>query len=279
MKRKIIQIDEKKCNGCGKCIPNCPEGALQIIDGKARLVSDLFCDGLGACIGECPLGAITTVEREAEAYDEKTVMLKNIIPKGANTIKAHLKHLKVHKESKLLQIALDVLKTNNVEVPDLKEQSAQKLSGGCPGTSAELLNRKPTETKAASGIVTSELRQWPIQLHLINPMAAYFDDADLLISADCVPYAFGNFHRHYLKDKMLITFCPKLDNGLDVYVEKLTELFRQKRINSVTIVRMEVPCCCGTEMIVRKALEASGKKLDVTVNIISLNGEIITLTK
>ena len=278
MKRQIIEIDEEKCNGCGKCIPNCPEGALQIIDGKARLISDLFCDGLGACIGECPLGAIKTVEREAEAYDEKTVMLKNIIPKGANTIKAHLKHLKDHKETKLFQIALDALKASNIAVPDLNEQVAQKPCGGCPGTLAKMLSRKP-EAKAASqavgGTIASELRQWPIQLHLINPMAGYFDDADLLISADCVPYSFGDFHRHYLKGKMVITFCPKLDNSMDIYLEKLTELFRQKSIKSITIVRMEVPCCGGTEVVVRKALAASGKDLNVKVDVISLSGEII----
>ena len=282
MKRKIIQIDENKCNGCGKCIPNCPEGALQIIDGKARLISDLFCDGLGACIGECPLGVITTVEREAEAYDEKTVMEQNIIPKGANTIKAHLKHLKEHKENKLLQIAVDVLKARNIEVPELDEPPVQKPCGGCPGTLAKLLGRKKpaekAETEAVKGAVASELRQWPLQLHLINPMAAYFDDADLLISADCVPYAFGDFHRHYLKGRIVITFCPKLDNSMDVYVEKLTDLFRRKNIKSVTIVRMEVPCCGGTEMVVRKALEASGKEPDVKVDVISLDGEIINQT-
>ncbi|MBU8901378.1 MAG: 4Fe-4S binding protein [Victivallales bacterium] len=276
MKRQIIEIDEEKCNGCGECIPNCPEGALQVIDGKARLISDLFCDGLGACIGECPLGAIKTVEREAEAYDEQTVMLKNIIPKGANTIKAHLKHLKDHKETKLLQIALDALKASNVEVPDWNEQAPKACGGGCPGTLAKLLSRKPAaEAETASTAIASELRQWPIQLHLINPMAAYFDDADLLISADCVPYSFGDFHRHYLKGKMVITFCPKLDNSMDIYLEKLTELFRQKSIKSVTIVRMEVPCCGGTEMVVRKALAASGKDLDVNVDVISLSGEII----
>ncbi len=275
MKRKIIQIDEGKCNGCGKCIPNCPEGALQIIDGKARLISDLFCDGLGACIGECPLGAIETVEREAEPYDEKTVMLKNIMPKGANTVKAHLKHLKDHNESKLFQIAIDTLKANNIEPPDLCEQSG-KLPCGCPGTFAKKIDRPPdTQSKPATGAVASELRQWPIQLHLINPMAAYFDNADLLISADCAPYAFGDFQRHFLKGKMVITFCPKLDNSMDVYLEKLTELFKQKQINSVTIVRMEVPCCGGTEIVVRKALEAAGKELDFTVNVISINGEII----
>ena len=276
MKRQIIQIDENKCNGCGKCIPNCPEGALQVIDGKARLISDLFCDGLGACIGECPLGAISTVEREAEAYDEQAVMEQNIIPKGANTIKAHLKHLRDHKENKLLQIAVDTLKARDIEVPNLDEQPAQKPCCGCPGTLAKLLNRKPEEKpEDVKGAVASELRQWPLQLHLINPMAAYFDDADLLISADCVPFAFGDFHRHYLKGRIVITFCPKLDNSTDVYIEKLTELFRQKNIKSVTIVRMEVPCCGGTEMIVRKALEASGKELDVKVDVISLDGEII----
>ena len=275
MKRQIIEIDEKKCNGCGKCIPNCPEGALQIIDSKARLISDLFCDGLGACIGECPLGAIKVVEREAESYDEKMVMLKSIIPKGANTIKAHLKHLKDHKETKLLQIAVDVLKAKNIEVPDLNEQTDQKPCGGCPGTLAKLLSRKPADqVEPVNATVASELRQWPIQLHLINPMAAYFDNADILISADCVPYAFGDFHRHYLRGKMVITFCPKLDNSLDAYIEKLTELFRQKHINSLTIVRMEVPCCCGTEMIVRKALANAGKDLKIKIDVISLNGEI-----
>lgn len=276
MKRKIIEIDETICNGCGDCIPNCPEGALQIIDGKARLISDLFCDGLGACIGECPLGAIKTVEREAEAYDEKTVMLKNIIPKGENTIKAHLTHLRDHKETKLLQIAIETLKSSGINAPNLMGGCASS-GGGCPGTLAKMLSPKPkAQAEQVRGTVPSELRQWPVQLHLINPMAAYFDNADLLISADCVPYAFGDFHRHYLKDKIVITFCPKLDNSMDVYVEKLTELFKQKHINSVTIVRMEVPCCGGTEMVIRKALEASGKELDVKVDVISLNGEIIT---
>lgn len=275
MKRKIIQIDEAKCNGCGKCIPNCPEGALRIIDGKARLISDLFCDGLGACIGECPLGAITTVEREAESYDEKTVMLKNIIPKGINTIKAHLKHLKDHNENELSRIAAAVLRTANIEIADLDE-SGCRPHGGCPGMTAKKIERhSAVQSEAVGGAAASELRQWPIQLHLINPMAAYFDNADLLISADCVPYAFGDFQRRYLKGKIVITFCPKLDNSTDIYIEKLTELFRHKQINSVTIVRMEVPCCGGTEMIVRKALEAAGKEPDVTVNIISINGEII----
>jgi ferredoxin len=274
MKRQIIEINEAKCNGCGKCIPNCPEGALQIIDGKARLVSDLFCDGLGACIGECPLGAISVVEREAEAYDEKTVMLENIIPKGANTIKAHLKHLKDHKENKLLQIAIETLRSKGLDAPKLMGDRCSP-GGGCPGTLAKLLDKRTSERpQTSAGTITSELRQWPVQLHLVNPMAAYFDNADLLISADCVPYAFGDFHRHYLKGKIVITLCPKLDNSMDVYLEKLTELFKQKEINSVTVVRMEVPCCGGTKMLVRKAVANAGKDLNIKIDIISLNGEI-----
>ena len=279
MKRKIIEIDESKCNGCGKCIPNCPEGALQIIDGKARLISDLFCDGLGACVGECPLGAMKVVEREAEPYDEKTVMLKGIIPHGENTIKAHLKHLKEHNETEFLEIAINTLKENNIEVPDLEEKPKSPCGGGCPGMASRTMAPRTAQTAQAGntqpGKVLSELRQWPLQLHLINPAAPYFDNADLLVSADCVPYAYGDFHRDFLQGKIVITFCPKLDNSMDRYLEKLTELFRTKQINSVTIVRMEVPCCGGTEMVVRKALEAAGKQVNVKVNVISINGEII----
>lgn len=276
MKRKIIKIDEKKCNGCGKCIPNCPEGALQIIDGKARLVSDLFCDGLGACIGECPEGAISTEEREAEAYDERKVMLENIIPKGINTVKAHLKHLKDHNEKELYEIAVKALKDNNIPVPEIGKKGC--MPQGCPGTLSKLLKKSTKEVKKDKpvGDVTSQLRQWPIQLHLINPMASYFDNADLLVSADCVPYAYGNFHRDFLQGKIVITLCPKLDNSMDVYLQKLTELFKLKDINSVTVVRMEVPCCGGTEMLVRKAVEASGKKTEIKVHVISINGEDIT---
>ena len=279
MKRKIIEIDESKCNGCGKCIPNCPEGALQIIDGKARLVSDLFCDGLGACVGKCPLGAMKVVEREAEPYDEKTVMEQGIIPHGANTIKAHLKHLKEHNETEFLKIAINTLKENNIEVPDLQEKPKSPCGGGCPGMASRTMAPRTAQTvqagKTQPGKVLSELRQWPLQLHLINPAAPYFDNADLLVSADCVPYAYGDFHRDFLQGKIVITFCPKLDNSMDRYLEKLTELFKTKQINSVTIVRMEVPCCGGTEMVVRKALEDAGKQVNVKVNVISINGEII----
>ncbi len=269
MKRKIIEIDEKKCNGCGLCIPNCPEGALQLIDGKARLVSDLFCDGLGACIGECPEGAIRVVEREAEPYDERRVM-ETIVRQGSNTIRAHLKHLKDHGEFRLLEIATAFLKERGIPVPE--PDAPGKLPCGCPGTLAKKFERHP-EAEAPDG-GGSALRQWPVQLKLLNPAAEYFDGADLLISADCVAHAFGSFHRDLLAGRILIVFCPKLDGDLEPYVEKLAEIFRRHEIRSVTVARMEVPCCGGTVAVVEKALERAGKKLKVDVKIVGIAGDL-----
>lgn len=263
MKRKIIEINQEKCTGCGKCIPNCPEGALQIIDGKARLVSDLFCDGLGACIGECPEGAIRTVEREAEPYDEIKVM-EVIARQGVNTIAAHLKHLKSHGELKLLNIAVNYLKEHNLPIPELQHS-------GCPGMLAKRFAAEKPKAEALAG-GASALRQWPIQLKLINPGAAYFDHADLLISADCVAHAYGSFHKELLNGRILIILCPKLDTDIDGYVEKLAQIFRSHDIKSITIARMEVPCCGGTVMIVQKALELSGKNIPVTTRIIGIAG-------
>lgn len=273
MKRKIIQIDEAKCNGCGKCIPNCPEGALQLIDGKARLVSDLFCDGLGACIGECPLGAIQVVEREAEPYDERKVM-ENIIRQGPNTIKAHLKHLKEHGEFKLLETAVSCLREQNLPVPDLRE--AGKLPCGCPGTLARRLAPRPAANSAPAASSPSALRQWPVQLKLLNPAAEYFDEADLLISADCVAHAFGGFHRELLDGRILVVFCPKLDNSTEEYVEKLAEIFRRHRIRSITVARMEVPCCGGTVAIVEQAMERAGLKIPLSVRIVGIGGDLLS---
>ena len=268
MKRQIIKIDESKCDGCGVCIPNCPEGAIQMIDGKARLISDLFCDGLGACIGECPQGAITTEEREAEPYNERRVMLENIIPKETNTIKAHLKHLKDHGESKLLEEALKVLKEKNIEI-DLSEDEKDKLPCGCPGTMAKALSKKEPNNEF-SGKIQSELKQWPVQLKLINSNAPYLDDADLLIAADCTAFACGDFHRDFIKGKITIIFCPKLDQNIDEYIDKLAEIFSNKSIKTITIARMEVPCCGGTEVIVKKALEKSGKDIELNTRIIKI---------
>lgn len=271
MKRQIINIDQELCNGCGACIPGCPEGALQIIDGKARLISDLFCDGLGACIGTCPEGAIHVEEREAEPYDEKLVMHQNIIPQGENTIKAHLHHLKSHGETGFYKQALEALdeaglNSKNYEIMEIAPAC------NCPSEQSKSLERKP---QASTEAVESELSQWPVQLHLINPSAQYFDNADLLISADCVPYAYGDYHRRFLAGKKVITFCPKLDKDLERYIEKLAEIFKTHTIKSVTIVRMEVPCCGGTEIIVQRALELAGKMHFVKVNVISVDGKII----
>ncbi len=273
MKRKVIEIDEERCNGCGLCIPNCPEGALQVIDGKVRLISDYFCDGLGACVGECPQGALHVAEREAEPYDEKRVM-ENIIRQGTNTIRAHLKHLQDHGEKNLYNIAVEVLKEKGIEVPEAAP--AGKLPCGCPGTLARLLKQKPPEAPAApvAGHTPSALRQWPVQLHLLNPAAPYFDDAELLVCADCVAYAHGDFHTKLLPGKILIIFCPKLDHSFDEYAEKLADIFTMHNIRSVTVARMEVPCCGGTVAIVEKALEMSGKNIPVEVKIIGIDGNI-----
>jgi len=276
MKRKIIKIDEEKCNGCGECIPNCPEGALQIIDGKARLISDLFCDGLGACIGECPLGAIEIEEREAEPYNEAKVM-ENVAKGGPNVIKAHLKHLKDHNETEFYNQAVAYLNKNNLEVPGIKEKT---IPFACPGMKiVDNQQEHPPVSPLKGGIEDtndrpSELRQWPTQLHLLNPQASYFQDADLLVAADCVPFAFNNFHGKYLKGKTLLHFCPKLDNSYDIYVDKLVQIFTLNNIKSITVLRMEVPCCGGTTAIIKAALEKAEKNILINDIIISLDGKV-----
>ena len=276
MKRQIIKIDEAKCTGCGLCVPNCPEGALQIIDGKARLVGELFCDGLGACIGKCPEGAILIEERDAEAYSETRVMA-NIVQGGPKVIAAHLKHLRDHRQTEYLRQALDYLKGQNIAVP-IEETAGQNHPGGCPGSMMRD-SRRPTPEKdnagAESAGLTSELRQWPIQLHLLNPAAPYFQNADLVIAADCVPFSYSNFHHRFLKGKTLVVFCPKLDTGLDQYKEKLAAVFSENSIKSVTIVHMEVPCCFGTVALVQEALRRANRSIPVEDITISLAGGII----
>ena len=284
MKRKIIHIDEEKCNGCGDCIPACPEGAIQIIDGKARLVSDLFCDGLGACLGTCPTGAISVEEREAEPYDEEKVM-KEIMAKGENTIRAHLKHLREHGEVDLLQQALAVLKKNNYNIDIVnrhdEDKADQECTGGCPGSMAQTLrehsNEKADKSSEESGYERtdkSHLATWPVKLRLLNPKASYLKNADLLVAADCTAFASGGFHDEYLKGRVPVTFCPKLDEEIEEYVEKLAEIFRTQSINSVTIVRMEVPCCAGTEKIVESAMNKAGTTTTVRRDIIKTSGTI-----
>jgi len=272
-KRKIIRIDEEKCNGCGLCVPNCPEGALQIIDGKARLVGDFLCDGLGACIGECPEGAIIIEERQAEEYNEDKVM-ENVSKAGPEVIAAHLKHLKDHGQEDYLKQAHKYLKKHKINIS--KEEASDKLSCGCPGTMIrDFRKEKKADTKVSTVSESSQLQQWPIQLQLVSPLAPYFKDADLVIAADCVPFSYPNFHQRFLKGKALVIFCPKLDTVLDVYQEKLVAIFKQSNIKSITLVHMEVPCCFGLVTLVQEALKKSGKNIIIKEYTISVKGELV----
>ena len=280
MKRDIIRIDENLCDGCGQCIPGCPEGALQVIDGKARLISDLFCDGLGACIGTCPQGAIEIEKREAEAYDERKVM-ENIVKQGANVIQAHLSHLKDHNEMDIHAIAVDYLREKGIPVPESTPEvppraAAHAHGGGCPGAAMmDLRNRNSGTGDAPVGRLESQLRQWPVQLQLINPHAPYLKNADLLVVADCVPFAYANFHNRFLKDKVMVTFCPKLDQTLEQYIDKMATIFADNDLKSVSVLHMEVPCCSGTLVLVQRALEKAQKVIPVKEYTISIGGEII----
>ncbi|MFC2149613.1 ATP-binding protein, partial [Candidatus Auribacterota bacterium] len=258
-KRQIIKIDEDKCNGCGQCVPNCPEGALRIIDGKARLVGELLCDGLGACIGKCPEGAITIEEREAEKYDENKVM-KNVVKGGEKVIAAHLKHLREHNQEEYLKQAKGYLANKGIKEP-VEQKPSVHMPGGCPGMMMKDMRSGKKESTGDRSAAPSEsqLGQWPIQLHLLNPHAPYFKDADIVIAADCVPFAYPDFHERFLKGKILAIFCPKLDSSYEAYTEKLTEMFRDNNIRSITVLHMEVPCCFGTVSLVEEALKKSGK--------------------
>ena len=285
-KRKIVQIDEDKCNGCGLCIPNCHEGALQMIDNKARLVSDLFCDGLGNCLGHCPEGAITIVEREAEPYDEKKTMEDNIVPKGTNTIKAHLEHLRDHGTKKYLEEALEYLKEKEIKNPmevlrnqkflvprknKFLEENKMETPCGCPGAALREVNQENNPENNTEQ--SSALRQWPVQLNLLPPQAPFFENSHLLVCADCVPFANPNFHSKLLNGKSLVIGCPKLDD-VGAYQEKLTEIFKNNKIKSITTAIMEVPCCYGLQAAVEEAVKASGKEIPVIKETIGINGEI-----
>ena len=296
MKRDILKIDEELCNGCGQCVPNCHEGALQVIDGKVRLISELMCDGLGACIGHCPEGAITIETREAEPYDERRVM-EQMKDKGKNTIIAHLKHLKDHGENGFLHEGVSYLKEqmddldfnpdevisevhNYNKATETGNQShahmQQNEAGGCPGSKAMVIDRPSSQYNNTSFTEQpSELKQWPVQMHLINPDASYFRNSDLLLAADCVAFSMGNFHSKHLKGKSLAIACPKLDQGTSSYIEKLTKLIDIARVNTITVMMMEVPCCGGLLQMAKAALEKSSRKVPVKKIIIGINGDIL----
>ncbi|ADN02949.1 ATP-binding protein [Spirochaeta thermophila] len=271
MKRTIITIDEDLCTGCGECIPNCPEGALQIIDGKARLISDLFCDGLGACIGHCPVGAISFEEREAEPYDERAV-IANIVRQGPEVIRAHLAHLAEHGEEEHLSEAIAYLKEHHIPVPEYRPTAPHAFTG-CPSSVARTIERP----EAPSPVSTpSALSQWPIQLHLVHPEAPFFREAHLLVAADCTAFALGGFHAQLLAGRKLLIACPKLDEGQDVYLEKLSHLFAHARPASITVAIMEVPCCRGLLYLVEEALKRAGTEVPLSLAVVSIDGELIS---
>lgn len=273
MKRKIIKIDEELCNGCGQCVEGCHEGALQLINGKAALVSELYCDGLGACIGDCPQGAITEEEREAEAYDEKAVM-ERLLPKGIEVIKAHLKHLNDHGETGLLQEGMEYLVEHNIPIPSFKQEHSEKKACGCPGSKEQVFDL-PSNSENVQVKATSTLQQWPVQLHLLSPMASFLKGADLLVAADCCAYTMGNFHADFLKGKRLAIACPKLDSGIDSYIEKITAMIDEGGINTLTVMIMEVPCCSGLLKICQEARKQAKRNIPLKVIQVSLRGEIM----
>ena len=234
MIRRIIHIDEEKCNGCGACAAACHESAIGMVDGKAKLLRDDYCDGLGDCLPACPTGAITFVEREAAAYDEEAVLANQRKKAGEN-------------------------------------KSAHHMSGGCPGSRMRQMKREttaPTENK-----MESQLQQWPVQIKLVPTQAPYFEGAKLLIAADCTAYAYANFHQDFIRGKVVLVGCPKLDS-VD-YSEKLEEIIQSNNISSMTVVRMEVLCCGGLEMAAKKALQNSGKFIPWQVVTISVDGKIL----
>jgi ferredoxin len=273
MKRNIITIDREKCTGCGACIPNCPEGAIQIIDNKARLISDLFCDGLGACLGHCPEGAITIEQREAQDYSEREVM-KNIIKQGPNVIKAHISHLKDHHQDAYALEAETFLKENGMEIALNKSETSEPC--GCPGARARTINKPETENETSDRPQPSQLRQWPIQLHLVAPTAAYFRGADVLLSADCVAYSLGDFHSKWLKGRSIAIACPKLDEGKDVYLEKLIALIDKAAINTLTVMTMEVPCCGGLLRLAQEAVLKASRKIPIKSVVVGIEGAILS---
>ncbi|KAB3529280.1 ATP-binding protein [Alkaliphilus serpentinus] len=254
--RKIIEINEEKCNGCGLCVPNCAEGAIQIIDGKAKLVSDIYCDGLGACLGHCPEDALKIVEREADEFDEEAV--EELLKSQGKTFTPQQQSNHNHHQG---------------------HHGHSHHGGGCPGS--RMMNfSKDSEATAAEGVssgdieikIKPQLKQWPVQLKLVPVNAPYFQNADLLITADCVPFAYPNYHLDLLKNKAVVVGCPKLDD-LEFYVDKLTQIIEMNNLKSVTVAYMEVPCCQGIVMAAETAIRRSGKAVELTKIKIGIQGQ------
>ncbi|MFV1957265.1 MAG: ATP-binding protein [bacterium] len=250
--RTMVHIDEELCDGCGLCIPGCAEGALQIVDGKAKLVSDIYCDGLGACLGECPLGAITMIERDAEDFDEEAVeqRLKNLVATTGETEPA---------------------KENVEEKPEHDHH-------GCPSSISQFFGEEDAHAKESgqeeTGVISSTLKNWPVQIALAPPVTPYFDGADLMIAADCAPFAYAEFHREMLDGKVVLIGCPKLDD-MEFYLQKLTQIFAGNDIKSVETVFMEVPCCSGIVQVVDLALGQSGKEIETIYTRVGIKGDLL----
>jgi NAD-dependent dihydropyrimidine dehydrogenase PreA subunit len=246
VKRKIVQIDEEKCDGCGVCVPSCAEGALQIVDGKARLMAEKYCDGLGACLGECPNDALKVIEREAEDFDEEAV-------------EEHMKSMSVAKSAEL-----------------------QPMACGCPSSQIQSFSPPKSCQEAnlpiSSGSAQSSLSHWPVQIKLVPPTAPFLKGADLLVAADCTPVAYPNFHRDFLNGKVVMVGCPKFDE-VQTYIHKFADIFNTAGIKSIEVVTMEVPCCQGLPVIVKKGLELAGKKIPISQVIISTRGDVLKREK
>ena len=248
IRRKIIEIDQDLCNGCGNCIVGCAEAALEIIDGKAKVVNDLFCDGLGACIQGCPTGALEIIEREAAEFNEEAV-------------EKRLESLKSKEE---------------VELKQVKEIVAEHSHQcGCQSSQTMVFDEPKTQTEISTGKLPSTLRQWPVQMHLINPNAPYYQGADVLISADCVGFSYGDFHRDFLKSRSIAIACPKLDQGKEVYIEKIKTLIDSAKINTLTVAIMEVPCCSGLLALAQEGAKRANRKVPIKYVVISVQGEIL----
>jgi NAD-dependent dihydropyrimidine dehydrogenase PreA subunit len=248
MLRKIVKIDPDKCNGCGECVPSCAEGAITIINGKAVLAAENLCDGLGACLGECPMDAITVEEREADEFDEAAVE-KHLAAQGKPApLHSHAPH-------------------------QAAPAHQHHAGGGCPGSRAMSFAPPQATASAPTGSQQSQLAQWPVQLHLVSTTAPYFQGADLLITADCVPVAYAGYHEDFLKGKAVVMGCPKLDDN-QFYTQKLTELFSKSDVKSITVLKMEVPCCGGIAVAAQQALAASGKQIPFKVVTIGIQGTI-----
>jgi Fe-S-cluster-containing hydrogenase component 2 len=239
--RKIIEIDEELCDGCGNCVPSCAEGALQIVDGKAKVISDNLCDGLGACLGECPTGALKVIEREAEEFDEEAV-----------------------------EKQLHGKKTDTVAGP--------ALACGCPSSTVQILSNPDALSSFSAQDGESTLGHWPVQIKLVPAKAPFLKGADLLVLADCVPVSFPTLHRDFLKGKAVMMGCPKFDDA-EEYINKFAQIFKEAGIKSVTTVIMEVPCCSGLPMIVKKGMDKSGLNIPMEKIVISTKGEIISSIK